>query len=492
VIGTLVAGKVVRGAMSQGADTDVSSGHVGVLPARPGFRRLAGGARDWLRAELFLRTETGPVGWRKILLGLAFVVAGTAVALARTRGPGALNTIWIEDAKFLLPQALTHSFWVCANTPISGYYQESARLVTELAVQFPVRLMPAVMSVGAAAQYACYGLVAYIASGPHLRSPWLRLLVAAPVCAIPLAYTQVDVDLVTVQFIALYGAFWALLWIPGTRAGRILSPLVMLSVATTTVLVVVYAPLVAARLIADRSKNAVFLASCWLAGVALEMSPTLRGVAEHDKYPYNGPLFVLENYASRVVPRALFGESALGGPGTSYRGNPVPLHIINQAGHNILIAAAWLVVAVVLVAAATRLTSPDWPLVVTAAIFSVGVFTAELLVNVPTVQPRYAVAPALLLYVVIVAALRPRAPLGPESASQSGPNGDVGWLLVAGFTVLLAVAVALNFRVTNGRTNSPPWTTVVTQAKAACARPGVTAYTYTHEWWQTRIPCSKL
>ena len=75
--------------------------------------------------------------------------------------------------------------------------------------------MPAVMSVGAAAQYACYGLVAYIASGPHLRSPWLRLLVAAPVCAIPLAYTQVDVDLVTVQFIALYGAFWALLWIPG-------------------------------------------------------------------------------------------------------------------------------------------------------------------------------------------------------------------------------------------------------------------------------------
>ena len=36
----------------------------------------AGSVADWLRAELFLRTETGPVGWRKILLGLAFVVAG--------------------------------------------------------------------------------------------------------------------------------------------------------------------------------------------------------------------------------------------------------------------------------------------------------------------------------------------------------------------------------------------------------------------------------
>ena len=50
----------------------------------------------------------------------------------------------------------------------------------------------------------------------------------------------------------------------------------MLSVATTTVLVVVYAPLVAARLIADRSKNAVFLASCWLAGVALGSADPAR------------------------------------------------------------------------------------------------------------------------------------------------------------------------------------------------------------------------
>ena len=72
-----------------------------------------------------------------------------------------------------------------------------------------------------------YGLVAYIASGPHLRSPWLRLLIAAPVCAMPLAYTQVNNDLVTVQFFGLYGAFWTVLWIPGTRAGRILSPVVM-------------------------------------------------------------------------------------------------------------------------------------------------------------------------------------------------------------------------------------------------------------------------
>src|SRR4029077_8173770 len=108
---------------------------------------------------------------------------------------------------------------------------EPARIFTEIAIQFPLTWAPGVMSAFAALEYALYGLVAHTASGPHLRSPWLRLLVAAPTCMIPLAYTQANNDLVTVQFFGLYGAFWTLLWIPGTRAGRILSPLVMLSVS---------------------------------------------------------------------------------------------------------------------------------------------------------------------------------------------------------------------------------------------------------------------
>ena len=173
---------------------------------------------NWLRTDLFRRTESGPVGWRKILLAVAGVVAATAVSLSRTVGAGSLNTIWIEDAKFLLNQALNESFWQALTSPISSYYQEPARILTEIAVQFPLSWAPGVMAIFAAAQYAMYGLVAYIASGPYLRSPWLRLLIAAPVCAIPLAYTQVNNDLVTVQFFGLYGAFWTVLWIPGTRA----------------------------------------------------------------------------------------------------------------------------------------------------------------------------------------------------------------------------------------------------------------------------------
>ena len=51
------------------------------------------------------------------------------------------------------------------------------------------------------------------------------------------------------------------------------------------------------------------------------MSLTLEGKSKHYLYGFNGPLFVLKYYAGRVVPRALFGERALGGPGANYRGD---------------------------------------------------------------------------------------------------------------------------------------------------------------------------
>jgi hypothetical protein len=483
--------------MSQKADEVIVPGRSG-LPARWGFRRFAAGLGDWLRSELFRPTASGPVGWRKILLATACVIAGAAISLARTTGPGALNTIWIEDAKFLLNQGLNSSFIACLTTPISGYYQEPARLFTEVAIQFPLTWMPGVMSVFAALEYALYGLVAYIASGPHLRSPWLRLLVAAPACMIPLAYTQANNDLVTVQFFGLYAAFWALLWIPGTRAGKILSPVVMATVSFTASLSIVFAPLVLVRLFVDRSKNAIAIAVLWFLGVLLQMSRTLEGKSDHYLFGFNGPWFVLRNYAARVVPRALFGESALGGPGADYRGNYAPLHIINMTGHVALIVGAWGVVVAFVVIAATRFTDPDWPLVVTAGIFSLGIFFDEMLINTPVVQPRYVIAPALLLYVVLVAALRPRAARREDAALPSRPEAArpamaaLRWVPVAGFAVLLVVAVTLNFRVTNGRTTSPPWTSVVARAQAACAEPGVTTYKYVHEWWWVYIPCGRV
>jgi hypothetical protein len=480
--------------MSQGTGTQTTAASSQPQASSPPPwhpRRLAVAGLGWLKNDVFRRTGAGPVGRRKVLLAVACMAAGLIVSLSRTVGAGSLDTVWIEDARFLLDQALNNSVWTAVSTPISSYYQEPARLITAVAVQFPLAWVPGIMAACAAAQYVMYGLVAYIASGPHLRSPWLRLLVAAPVCALPLAYTQVNNDLVTVQFFGLYGAFWTVLWLPGTRAGRILSPLVMATVSWTAVLSIVFAPLIVARLIVDRSKNAWALAVLWASGVFLQMSQTIFGESHHDEFGFNGPFFVLRNYVTRVVPRALFGERSLGGAGVDYRGEYAPLHVTSLAGHHALIIGAWLLVMVFVVLAAFRLTDPNWTLAGIAGLFSVGIFVDELLVNTPVVQSRYVVAPALLLYTALVALVRPlpaREPAAPALTRAQAAR----WLPAAGFALLLLAAVTLNFRVTNGRTTSPAWTSVVAAASRSCAVPGTTAYTFVHEWWYVTIPCSKV
>jgi hypothetical protein len=476
--------------------------------AGAGLSRLSG-LPEWLRSNLFRQSSSGRPTWRHISAGVLFVIAGAAVSLSRTSGPGALNSTWIEDAGNFLEDALHQSVLTTLTTQMNGYYDVVPRLITAVAVVFPVAWAPGIMSAAAAAEYAVFGLIVYIASGPYLRSPWLRLLVAAPACVVPLGYTQVNNDLATVQFIALYGLFWLLLWRPVTRAGQICAPLIMLGATLTSILPVFLAPLVAARLIADRSKTAIAIAVCWAAGLVAQWSVQWRGMSNRSNDLFTSPLWILNNYVNRAVPRALFGERALGGPGTNYAGAPIPLSIPDMAVHEALVWGACAIVVAVVVIALGRLTAPHWPLAVTALAFSVVLFVGEIVDNYQIVQPRYVIAPALLLYTAIVAMLRPRGVTddAPAAGEPDGvPGGDstvtvasrgpgsviAAWTPVTVFALLLAVVVGFNFRVVNSRSESPPWTAVVAAARQACMQPGVAGYEYSHLWWHVHIPCSRV
>jgi hypothetical protein len=452
--------------------------------ADPLTRRRAAAVRlaNWLREEVFRQPTGSRVTWRKVLAAIAFVVGGAALSLARTGGPGALNSIWIEDAGNFLNDALHKSVMTTLTTQMNGYYDVAPRAITAVALAAGgVKFAPAIMAAAAALQYAGYALLAFVASGPHLRRLPLRLLVSVPAVVIPLGYTQVNNDLATVQFIALYGVFWLLVWRPAGLAAKITAAVVMLGITTTSILAVLFAPLVVLRLIADRSKAAISLAACWAAGILIQWSVQLRGLSNRPDNWYTSPIWVLKNYVTRAVPRAIFGEHALGGPGTNAEGKAVPLHITSQTTHDLLIAGAWVVVVVVIVVALARLTDPHWPLAITAGAFSVIVFLGEIVNNLPIVQPRYVIAPALLLYLAIVAMLRPKP-------------GAIGWLPVGAFTALLLVAVVSNYRVTdNGRAQSPAWTSVVAHAQRECvAHPTLTTVLYQHAWWQVFIPCDRL
>ncbi len=460
-----------------------------------------GNYRSWLaslparlRSGLFRTPPARRPTWRQVLAAVLLIAAGAALSLARTRGPGSLNTTWIEDANNFLQDALHKPVLTTITTQMNGYYDVVPRVITAIAAAFPLRWVPGIMSAAAAASYAVFGLIAYIASGPFLRSPWLRLLVAAPVCCVPLGYTQDNNDLATVQFIALYGLFWLLLWRPATRAGQVAAPLVMLGTTLSSILPLLLAPLVAARLVADRSKSSIAVAVCWLAGLVAQWSVQLRGLSNRKGSLFTSPLWILGNYVSRVIPRALFGELALGGSGTNGEGHPLPLRIPNMALHDALICGACAILVLAVVVALARLTAPAWPLALTALLFSVVLFVGEIVDNLAIVQPRYVIAPALLLYTAIVAMLRPWGLADDASASSapSGPRAVSSWVPVTVFALLLAIVVGFNFRVTNNRSESPPWTAVVAAATRKCEKPGMHDYDYRHAWWRVQIPCSRV
>jgi hypothetical protein len=245
------------------------------------------------------------------------------------------------------------------------------------------------------------------------------------------------------------------------------------------------------------------------AGLVAQWTVQWRGLSNRSGQLFTSPFWVLENYVTRVVPRAVFGELALGGPGTNGEGHPIPLRVRNMAVHDALIwEACAIVVAVVLIALARR-TAPNWPLAIVGLVFSVLLFVGEIVDNLPIVQPRYVIAPALLLYTAIVAMLRPRGLAGeapPAGGPDGGPGGDMpqaaaprglwpaagAWTPVTVFALLLAVVVGFNFRVINNRSESPPWTAVVAAASQSCVRPGMGDYEYRHAWWRLQIPCSRV
>jgi hypothetical protein len=313
--------------------------------------------------------------------------------------------------------------------------------------------------------------------------------------------------LVTDQFCALYGSFWIFLWMPKRLAARVGTCLIMVAVTLTSILPMLLAPLVVARLIADRSKHTIALAACWAAGLTIQWAVQLSGTTEQRTGSFTNPLWIIRQYVARVVPRAIFGEKALGGTGVNPDGLPRPLVIPNAAVHEALIAGAWIIVAAAIVAGLTRITAPHWPLAITAFGFSGLIFLGELTINLPIVQPRYVIAPALLLYAGLVAVLRPRGPADPgpprwRAAVTPRWRAAVTWCPAVVFALVLAVAIGLNYRVTNNRTNGGAWSVTLATAQRTCGTPEgrkylehhvhADKYLYHHMWWTLYIPCGRV
>jgi hypothetical protein len=428
--------------------------------------------RRWERlAPLFPAAPAGRISLGGGLLAATAVLAGTAVCLARQPGAGALDTVWAEDGAVFLADAVSKPAAGALATSYAGYFHLGPRLLAEVAAMAPAGAAAAVLAVGAALVTAAVAVLVYLASAAHLPSRTARVVAAAIVVVVPLAQQDVPNSIANLHWPALYALFWVLLWTPAGWPGRAAGVLTTVLVTTSDILVIGLLPLAVVRFAVRRDRYSAALAAVFSAGVTLQLLGLATGAS--DRETDLNPVRAVVGYLLRAVPAGLIGSRWLGPDHTSVRWLA-------------LAAVAWLLVALAVLAAARGLTRPAWTLAGLAAVHSVGLYLLPVLLSGVATE-RYAVAPAMLLVVALLAVL------APGSGRPAG--GPAGWPRLA-LVGLLVVVCAVNLRVPNLRADGPTWSGELDRAGQVCTITPVESVRLrlppADPPWYAELPCDYL
>lgn len=431
-------------------------------------------------APLFPVPEPTAWRWATVALSALAVVVATAVSLTRQAGPGALDSVWAEDGKNFLTDALNRSPIDAILTPFNGYFHLLPRLLVETTAFFPLEWAAAVMSATAALTCAVLATVVYHAAGAHVRSRLVRLLVSVPLVVAPVGQGGFDGNggsvingLATLQFPLMYTVFWLLLWMPARRLVRILAVAVVLVAALSSPLPVIYLPLVGVRLFVRHDGTGWAMLASLLAGAAVQFGGLVLGLTTRSEIGQTrpDPVWIATEYVRWVVPNALLGERWWA---------DTLAHPTRQLA---LVVAAWIIVATAVAAALMKVARPNWHLAGVAFGASLAV-TGVQLGSLGAVADRYLFVPSLLLTAALALLLVPARPDWTVRLPA---------LALAG---VLALVCGVNWQVPNHRALTKSWHDVVAEAHAKCVDSGssrVTVPTHgSNGYWTVSIPCRKL
>lgn len=441
---------------------------------------MSGARRSW--RALFPPDEVGPWSARGSALAGVIVVVALIVPLARHAGAGVLDTIWAEDGRVFLQDALTLAPHRALPRLYAGYLHLGPRLAAELATLFPIEAASELLVLVADAVTALCALAVFVASRSHLRSPWIRTLLALAVPLAPPAGVEVLNSIANAQWLLLFAAFWLLLWRPATTAGVVAASLLLVITALSAGLGILLLPLAILRLLAgprarDQLPVWLFCSALALQFVATQ-TPALSSAG-------GSPSILVGAFAQRVGIVAVFGHRVGGTLWARY-------------GLWCVGAAAALLVAMVVVGALLRGTRARW-LVLLCAGYALLFFALSALVRGAgpgllwswgtwhVAGARYSYVPVLLVYSLVAAVLDAR-PLARGAASKLLPAARMGTLVV------LVLAVVGDFRVWNDRASGPTWSETVHHAREACrgAGNGEVTVAIAPESWSVTIPCREL
>src|SRR5215813_1948361 len=236
--------------------------------------------------------------WAFVLVQVAVVALGAVVMLARVPGRPAWESVYGEDPRMYLPQALAHPWQLLQ--AYAGYLQLVPRLIGQVAALLPLRHASVAFAVGGALVASACGLFAYHASAGQVSSRWLRALVGLSVVLLPVAQLEIADNGVNSIWYLLVALFWAALWRPPTRAGAGVAAVAAFAAAASTSLALLFAPLFAARaIVVPRRVREHAATAGWALGSLVQV--LVIATSHQSRLRPHNPVNAVQYYAHEVV-----------------------------------------------------------------------------------------------------------------------------------------------------------------------------------------------
>ncbi|MDP8929931.1 MAG: hypothetical protein M3O70_15525 [Actinomycetota bacterium] len=419
---------------------------------------------------------------RELALAGVIVAVALVVPIARHAGAGVLDTLWAEDGRVFLQEALALAPHRALARTYAGYLHLGPRLAAELATLAPLGAASELLVLAANALTALSALAVFVSSRTHLASPWIRAVLALAVPLAPPAGVEILNSVANAQWPLLFASFWLLLWRPATTTGVVSASLLLVTTALSAGLGILLLPLAVLRLLAGPRGRDQLPPWLFCSAVALQLVATQTPALPPSSA---NPSTVVAVFAQRVGIVALAGHRVGGTLWARY-------------GWRWMATAAVMLVAVVVVGVVFQGSRRRW-LVLLCAGYAFAFFAASAVLRggAPAMLwpwgmwhlagARYSYVPVLLVYSLVAAVLDAR-PLTRGGASKHLPAGAQ-----LGTLVVLLVAVVGDFRVWNDRTSGPSWSDTVHQARDACGgNGGEVTFAIAPDNWTVTIPCREL
>ena len=240
---------------------------------------------------------------RKNELSWAALTGITVFLVTFVRDPSAWRTLWAEDGKVFLAGAVEKGFGSYFHFD-GGYLHFDAQTGALIASIFPLSIAPVVIATYAVAITSICGATVEAFSGAYIEARWIRVGLGLCFGLLPAIRFESIANITNLQVFLVPTAFWVLLVIPRTKAGRVMSVVLLVATAASTIVGFLLFPLALLRLLNRRNRlpAAAFLATQSLHGIVILIARPSRHLVTGTP-----PSSVASHFLYDVVASQFFG-----------------------------------------------------------------------------------------------------------------------------------------------------------------------------------------